>query len=181
MKKVLSVVLAIAMMSALAIPAFAADIEAVDDSKAQDITLTVANTDEESDVVVYSVDVAWGQVAFTYNITTTYDWNPATHEYNANPSYEYAWAGEGNTGVITVTNHTNKALTASAASEVKNASAFTVSCGQAASLATAVNTEVAKAPTDTISYTVNAPETKPTAEASATVIATITVTIADAA
>lgn len=57
---------------------------------------------------IYSVDITWKDLSFTYNGASQGTWNPATHQYdNSAPA---GWA-EG-TGTITVTNHSNAAITA---------------------------------------------------------------------
>ena len=55
------------------------------------------------DDIVYSVDVTWDDVEFTYNNGST-QWNPATHEYSSYITRP-GWA-DGN-GKVTVTNHSN--------------------------------------------------------------------------
>lgn len=53
---------------------------------------------------VYSVDVAWGKMEFTYSASGTRDWDPATHKYTDNTSA--SWTADGND--VTVVNHSNK-------------------------------------------------------------------------
>lgn len=52
---------------------------------------------------VYSVDVSWGAMNFTYITTVTPVWNEATHVYD--DTYLSEWKAEGNT--IRLTNHSN--------------------------------------------------------------------------
>lgn len=58
---------------------------------------------------VYSVDVEWGAMEFTYNVGGSKDWNAAEHNYRDNSSAN--WSTNGNT--VTVTNHSNKEVAAS--------------------------------------------------------------------
>ncbi len=56
---------------------------------------------------VYSMDVVWGAMQFTYETSGTREWDPSSHEYTG--TIAGAWAATGNT--VTVTNHSNKAVT----------------------------------------------------------------------
>lgn len=58
---------------------------------------------------VYSVDVKWGSMEFTYTAAGEGTWDPATHAYDGQGE-DPGWASTGND--ITVTNHSNKAVTA---------------------------------------------------------------------
>lgn len=57
---------------------------------------------------VYSVDVTWGAMSFTYVHNGTKTWNDNTHEYDV--KYTSEWQAEGNT--IKLTNHSNTAVQA---------------------------------------------------------------------
>ena len=56
---------------------------------------------------VYSVDVTWGKMEFTYSVSGTREWNPETHEYADKTSA--GWKAEGND--VTVVNHSNTDVT----------------------------------------------------------------------
>ena len=58
---------------------------------------------DDTDTVVYSVDVAWDDLAFTYSAGTE-KWNPTNHDYST-PNNDGAWTNTD--GSITVTNHSN--------------------------------------------------------------------------
>lgn len=58
---------------------------------------------------VYSVDVSWGAMQFTYSESGTLDWDPESHTYSDNT--DAGWTAEGNT--VAVTNHSNTQVTAS--------------------------------------------------------------------
>lgn len=57
---------------------------------------------------VYSVDITWGSMAFTYSEGSSPTWNPATHTYSSGGTG--GWSNSGNT--VTVTNHSNTGVTA---------------------------------------------------------------------
>lgn len=58
---------------------------------------------------VYSVDVSWGTMQFTYAESGTKVWNPENHTYSDNTSA--SWVANGNS--VTVVNHSNAAVTVS--------------------------------------------------------------------
>lgn len=105
MKKILSLILALAMIMSLSVTAFAAEGVTNGGTDTADVKGTYSS---EATVTVYSVDIAWEGLSFTYNGAFEGNWNPKTHEYeNATAA---GWAA-GN-GTITVTNHSNTAITA---------------------------------------------------------------------
>ena len=55
---------------------------------------------------VYSVDVEWEELQFTYTHTGTKTWNPQTHQYHLEASGQ--WSSKGNQ--FTVTNHSNASV-----------------------------------------------------------------------
>lgn len=123
---------------------------------------------------VYSVDITWGSMAFTYSDGSGPTWNPATHTYSSGGAG--GWSHSGNT--VTVTNHSNAQVTANLAYASETGyEGISGSFGNKSTmnLATAVNTPVENAPTDTaaltLSGTLNSTVTDPTK------IGTITVTI----
>lgn len=105
MKKILSLILALAMVMSLSITAFAAEGITNGGTDTADVKGTYSS---EATVTVYSVDISWEGLSFTYNGAFEGNWNPKTHEYeNATAA---GWAA--GTGTITVTNHSNTAITA---------------------------------------------------------------------
>ena len=61
---------------------------------------------------VYSVDVSWGSMEFTYTDgAVTKTWNPSTHQYNESFG-DGSWSNHDGANKVTVTNRSNKALTA---------------------------------------------------------------------
>ena len=67
----------------------------------------------ESEVAtVYSVDVSWGSMEFTYTggaVSKT--WDPSTHQYTESVG-EGSWSNQAGANKVTVTNRSNKALIA---------------------------------------------------------------------
>ena len=119
MKKLATILLAIAFVATLTVASFAAEVPA---ASSQDLgvsyeALTAAGT-------VYSVDVVWSENDFTfeYDAGEQGTWNPQTH------AYDNAVAGQwtDDTVSVTVTNHSNAAVKATLAlSDVDNDFTFT--------------------------------------------------------
>ncbi len=105
MKKILSLILAMAMVMSLSVTAFAADGVTNGGTDSSDVKGTYSS---EATVTVYSVDISWSGLEFTYNGAFEGNWNPATHEYEDATAADWA---VGN-GTITVTNHSNTGITA---------------------------------------------------------------------
>ncbi len=61
---------------------------------------------------VYNVDITWGSLEFTYTDSSKGTWNPTTHKYDGAEGAEWTW--ETGANEITVTNHSNTAVTATA-------------------------------------------------------------------
>ncbi len=122
---------------------------------------------------VYSVDITWGSMAFTYSEGSSPTWNPATHTYSSGGTG--GWSHNGNK--ITVTNHSNTKVTANLT--------YTPEAGYDGisgnfdktemDLATAVDTPVTSAPTDTAALTLSG--TLASTLTDPTTVGTITVTI----
>ena len=128
-----------------------------------------------SGAVVYSVDIAWTDMNFTYTGAGEGTWDPETHQYSG--SSEGAWTASNDS--ITVTNHSNAAVKATAKFEADSGyESTTMTFGNnEATVATAVGTEVASAPSATITVT---PGGTLADTANGGKIGTITVTIAAA-
>ena len=61
---------------------------------------------------VYSVDVSWGSMEFTYTDgAVSKTWDPSTHQYTESVG-EGSWSNQDGANKVTVTNRSNKALTA---------------------------------------------------------------------
>lgn len=105
MKKTISLLLALVLMLSLSFAAFAANGIQNGGSDSSDVKGTYKG---KASATVYSVDIAWQDLSFTYNEAYEGEWSPANHSYSNGT--EAGWA-EG-TGTITVTNHSNADITA---------------------------------------------------------------------
>jgi len=110
MKKLFCIILAITLVCAMSVTAFAAGgddtITVVPGSK--DIDVNAKYVDGSATPDVFSVDIEWGALEFTYSSAGTRVWDPATHTYTDNTTA--GWAESGNT--VKVTNHSNKGVAA---------------------------------------------------------------------
>lgn len=110
MKKVISTALALAMTLSMSVGAFAADNSATltggESSSSKDITVKATLQTSPAETEVYSVDVTWTDMTFTYTQPQNKVWNPATHSYTTTDNGAGGW--DKNEATVTVTNHSNK-------------------------------------------------------------------------
>lgn len=106
MKKILSLILALALVMSLSVTAFAAE-EGVGTGDYEIDISAVYQPGTASDEII-SVDISWGAMTFTYHGAAEGQWNPGTHDYDGGA--EAHWDATGNT--ITVVNHSNAAVKA---------------------------------------------------------------------
>ena len=99
MRKIISTVLALALLLSLSVTAFASEL-----GGSQDVTAKYEKTETEE--AIYNVDIAWGELTFTYSETTEKTWNPGTHTYDTDVSG--GW--DKTETAIKVTNHSNVAV-----------------------------------------------------------------------
>lgn len=143
-KRFLTSALAAVMAIGMAVPAFAAEMN-------MPVYGTYSEAGTADKVIAYAYQ-APDSMSFTYSEASLGTWNPETHEYEGGGG-EGGWTADGDNSV-TVTNHSNTAIRVrpnytpeSGREAVKvgfNKTNFTI--------ATAVGTEVAEAPSD--SFTV---------------------------
>ena len=128
-----------------------------------------------SGAVVYSVDIAWTDMNFTYTGAGEGTWNPETHQYEGGT--EASWTDSN--ASVTVINHSNAAVTVTASFEaLPGYETTSMTFGNnGATVATAEGTEFAKAPSATITIT---PTGSLAQTANGGKIGTITVSIAAA-
>ena len=108
MKKTVSIILALVMILSLSTTAFATTIGA---NGSQDIPVTGIYNTSTTTSDVYSVDIVWSSMTFTYNEKGTQTWDPTTHSYTTT----YAGTWDKTSANVTVTNHSNVPVTVSAA------------------------------------------------------------------
>ncbi|MCD7768556.1 MAG: hypothetical protein LUH36_00330, partial [Oscillospiraceae bacterium] len=99
--------LAIALVFALSTTAFAAVTESGGSDSATVYATYAAGSAAQT---VYSVDIAWGSMEFTYTGATEGAWNTGDHTYTGGTSA--AWSCENGVNVVTVTNHSNVPISA---------------------------------------------------------------------
>ena len=174
MKKITTLLAVAALTCTMGTTAFAADQTGVNTG---DYTADVKGTYQAggSGAVVYSVDIAWTDMSFTYTGAGEGTWDPETHQYSG--SSEGAWTASNDS--ITVTNHSNAAVKATAKFVADSGYETTTMTfdNNGATVATAVGTEVASAPSATITVT---PGGTLAESANGGKIGTITVSIAAA-
>lgn len=171
MKKLVSLLAAAALVCTMGTTAFAEDGVGTGNYNA-DVKGTY-QAGGASDTV-YSVDITWEDMSFTYTAAGQGTWDPENHSYTGGS--EASWSSSKN---ITVTNHSNAAVKATAKFEADSGyESTTMTFGNnEATVATAVGTEVASAPSATITVT---PGGTLADTANGGKIGTITVTIAAA-
>lgn len=106
MRKIMSLALALALIMSLSITAYADETGVEAGSYNTDVTGTYVEGTTSSGTV-FSVDIAWSGMNFTYNAEKAPVWNTENHTYSESiPAY---WEGE---GTIKVTNHSNAKISA---------------------------------------------------------------------
>lgn len=103
MKQALSLILVVLMLMAVSTVVFAAE-----PGESENIDVTGKYNSTVTEGTVYSVDIVWEDMTFTYNETTEKVWNAADHSYTTTTTG--VW--DKTTAKITVTNHSNAAVTA---------------------------------------------------------------------
>ncbi|HHT66286.1 MAG TPA: hypothetical protein GX017_09395 [Clostridiales bacterium] len=108
MRKIVSLLLTLLLFISMRTAATAATITAVPGSDSMDVMATYepGGTSE----IIYSVDISWGSMEFTYTSATEGTWDPETHTYGG--SSQGTWSCDNDANKITVTNHSNTAITA---------------------------------------------------------------------
>lgn len=172
MKKILALVLAAMLVMSMGITAFAAEGLVNGGTDSAEVKGTYKGTAAST---VYSVDISWAGLEFTYNGAYEGEWNPDTHSYDG--ATEAGWA-EGE-GTITVTNHSNTDITAvptyKASAGYESASmTFSTESLEVATADNGVDGEAGTAVTGTITVTPAGTLPENTTNA---VIGTITITI----
>lgn len=174
MKKILSVVLALGMLAAIAVTASAANTE---ENPMTDITnystkaVTVTLDDSDADTV-YRVDVTWADTDFTYELAGGATWDPATHTYS---TVTGAW--ETTTSDIKVTNHSNADVNVGFAYQQTDTGITGSFSKTSAALDTGVGLTFAGADNDTSTFTIGGTPTNGTGGQTTWTAGTIKVTL----
>lgn len=103
-KRAIAVIMALVLLAVASISASAASSTFGEGS--EDINVNAKYIDSVSSGTVYSVDVKWDSMEFTYTVSGTKVWNPAKHDYDISTSD--TWSADNNG--ITVVNHSNAAV-----------------------------------------------------------------------
>lgn len=177
MKKKTALVLTLAMVFSLApLSAYADTISAAGGTTSHDVTATYrADSSGGAGGTVYSVDITWGDMAFTYTAEAGI-WDPTTHKTTDAEGGVWTVDREGG-NTITVTNHSNTGVTAAFSyAAVSGFDGISGSFDHASlNLASAVGTAVADAPNGTAALSLSGALGSTTADN--TKIGTITVTL----
>ena len=110
MKKLIATALALTMTLSLSTTALAAGkVDGAGTGPQEPIDVTAKYNDGVTEPTVYSVDLTWEDMTFTYNESGTRIWDPDTHTYKDTTSA--GW--DKNTAAVTATNHSNTEVTVS--------------------------------------------------------------------
>ena len=180
MKKFFAFVSALALaLSLAAVPAFAAG-DTIDTATGSSSHAVKATYDDGSGsgsgggTIVYSVNIEWGAMEFTYTAASKGQWNPDTHAYGEDT--KASWTSNGS-NTVKITNHSNAAVKATLSYTA--ATGFEEIIGSfdnaTINLATAEGTTLANAPTETARLTLTGELASTTTDN--TTIGTVTVTL----
>lgn len=110
MKKLIATALALTMTLSLSTTALAAGkVDGAGVGSQYRIDVTAKYNDSATEPTVYSVDLTWEDMTFTYNESGTRIWDPDTHTYTDTTSA--GW--DKYTAEVTATNHSNAPVTVS--------------------------------------------------------------------
>ena len=179
MKKLIATALALTMTLSLSATALAAgNVDGAGVGSQVPIDVTAKYNDGVKEPTVYSVDLTWEDMTFTYNESGTRIWDPDTHTYKDTTSV--GW--DKFTAEVTATNHSNTVVTVSFTYTPQGNTGVTASMTkQSFTLAAGVENYPDHAPTNSAALTINGnskPNDSVTAEG--VTIGTITVSIAAA-
>lgn len=165
MKKLVSLVLALVLALAMSLTVFAEPAKTqpvvidLDETSSTTASVDVKVSGSENLNTVYSVDVTWESLDFTYNFGEADTWNPEDHSYTAGTTGT-AGGWVDNASLITITNHSNATIRAKASfaggasSLTRNDVTATIS-NPSFTVATAVGTPVESAPNGTFTCSVS--------------------------
>lgn len=174
MKKLIATALALTMTLSLSTTALAAgNVDGAGVGSQDPIDVTAKYNDSTADPIVYSVDLKWDDMTFTYNESGTRTWDPDTHTYTDTTSA--GW--DKITAAVTATNHSNVQVTVKFDYTPQGATGVNASMSKDSfNLAAGVVNKPNEAATDSSILTITGtPNNSVTAEG--VTIGTITVTI----
>ena len=169
MKKIIAATLALTLSMSMGNFVYAAD-----DSSA-DIKATYQAGKENTDTV-YSVDVKWGSLEYTYSSGVTKSWDPKTLKYKET-SGTSSWTCQDGADQITVTNNSNADITASLAYAETGSNITGTFTNSKIGLKSAEGTNVGESPSETTTLSLKGALSNTTAEKQE--IGNVTVTISD--
>ena len=169
MKKIIAATLALTLSMSMGNFVYAAD-----DSSA-DIKATYQAGKENTDTV-YSVDVKWGSLEYTYSSGVTKSWDPKTLKYKET-SGTSSWTCQDGADQITVTNNSNADITASLAYAETGSNITGTFTNSKIGLKSAEGTNVGGSPSETTTLSLKGALSNTTAEKQE--IGNVTVTISD--
>ena len=165
MKKIISVLLAVALIAAMSVTVFAHDsadntFTSLPCTDSSDVNVKIATQTGTTVATVYHVDVTWDSLDFTYtyNKSEKNSWNPENHTFSEDGSEDTNnW--DKTSAKVTVTNHSNAAVNVAAAYSANQESAakgVTAKIDKSeVALATAVGTPVSAAPSGEFTVTIS--------------------------
>lgn len=174
MKKLIATALALTMTLSLSTTALAAgNVDGAGVGSQDPIDVTAKYNDSTADPIVYSVDLTWEDMTFTYNESGTRTWDPDTHTYTDTTSAGWDKIA----AAVTATNHSNTEVTVSFTYTPQGATGVNASMSKDSfKLAAGVENKPNEAATDSSILTITGtPNNSVTAEG--VTIGTITVTI----
>ena len=179
MKKLIATALALTMTLSLSTTALAAgNVDGAGVGSQVPIDVTAKYNDSATEPTVYSVDLTWEDMTFTYNESGTRTWDPDTHTYTDTTSAGWDKV----TAAVTATNHSNAPVTVKFDYTPQGATGVTASMSKLSFiLAAGVENKPNEAATNSSLLTIKG-DTKPNGSVTAkgVTIGTITVSIAAA-
>lgn len=175
MKKSAIALMGLACTLAISSSAFAATITDVNSGNSDSHEVKGQYHTDGAASTVYSVDVAWDSMEFTYTVASEGTWNPATHQVDG--ASEGRWSGDGD---VKVTNHSNAKVNVAVTYAAEGSySDITGSFSNGSfQLATAEGTEVGSAPNQTATLTLSGELDKSVDTSTKLGTATVTITAA---
>lgn len=169
MKKIIAATLALTLSMSMGNFVYATD------NNSADIKATY-QAGKENTATVYSVDVEWGSLEYTYSSGVTKSWDPTTLKYKE-ASGTSSWTCQDGADQITVTNNSNADITASLAYAKTDSNITGTFSNSKIGLKSAEGTNVGESPSGTTTLSLKGALSDTTAEKQE--IGNVTVTISD--